>query len=112
MSSHQDYSGFQTRRAIGRVTSVNGEVSVPSKLSRRPTPFQPLGNMNSVFRATKVSSSTTPTRAADSDTLSNDAQTVYGEHGMSGQDIHFMSMLESSDITATEADNYFDSYFQ
>jgi hypothetical protein len=109
--SDNSYGHFEVRQPIGRVRAENGEVSVPSKFGRRPVKFQPLTEMNGVYKATRVSSSTTPKGVASSDTQSNDAQTVYGEHGMSGQERHFMSMLESSDITAAEADSYFDSYF-
>jgi hypothetical protein len=75
--------------------------------------FKPLGNVGAVVRPQRVSSSTTPSRRGDSETLSNDPQTVYSseEFSLSGEERHFMSMLESSDISAAEADTYFDSYF-
>jgi hypothetical protein len=113
MSNHENYGHFEVRQPIGLVRSENGEVSVPSKFGRRPMEFKPLGNVGAVVRPTRVSSSTTPSRRGDSETQSNDAQTVYGaaDVQMSGQERHFMSMLESSDITAAEADSYFDSYF-
>jgi hypothetical protein len=109
--SDNSYGNFEIRRPIGRVTAVNGEVSVPSKFGRRPVEFKPLTAMNGVYKATKVSSSTTPTRAADSDTLSNEAQTAYGELGLSGAERHFMSLLESPDISTDQANNYLNDYY-
>jgi hypothetical protein len=60
-----------------------------------------------------VSSSTTPSRAADSDTLSNDPHVAFGDldPGLSGADRHFLGMLEDSSISDAEADQAFQSYF-
>jgi hypothetical protein len=107
-----DYGHFIPRPPIGRVKTESGDVVVPSKFSRRPAPFKPLGNMNSVFKAQRVSSSTSPSRDASSETTDDTAQTMYGEHGMSGMDRHMLGMLESNDISQSEANQHFNNYFQ
>jgi hypothetical protein len=111
MSNHENYGHFEVRLPIGSVTTENGTDLKPSRFGRRPVKFQPLTEMNGVYKATRVSSSTTPTRAADSDTLSNEAQTAYGELGLSGEERHFMSMLESPDITTEQANTYINDYY-
>jgi hypothetical protein len=114
MSNHENYGHFEVRQPIGKVTAVSGDVVVPSKFGRRPMEFRPLGNVGAVVRPTRVSSSTTPSRRGDSETQSNDPQTLYSsnDYSLNGEERHFMSMLEGSDISSAEADTYFDSYFQ
>jgi hypothetical protein len=107
-----DYGHFINRPPIGRVKTESGDVVVPSKFSRRPAPFKPLGNMNSVFKAQRVSSSTSPSRDASSETTSDDYHTAYGDHDLSGMDRHMLGMLESNDISQSEANQHFTNYFK
>lgn len=114
MSNHENYGHFEVRQPIGRVTAENGDVVVPSRFGRRPVEFKPLAPMNSVFKATRVSSSTTPSRRGDSETLSDNPQTEYGavDPNLSAQDRHFIGMLEDTSISDAESDAYFNSYFK
>lgn len=111
MSTHEDYGHFEVRQPIGRVTSENGTDLKPSKFGRRPVEFKPLTAMNGVYKATRVSSTTSPSRPGASDTLSNEAQTAYGELGLSGAERHMMSMLESPDISTDQANTYLNDYY-
>ena len=65
------------------------------------------------LKSVRVSSSTTPSRAADSETLSSDPHAAFGalDPELSGADRHFLGMLESDDISDAEADQAFNAYF-
>jgi hypothetical protein len=75
--------------------------------------MQPLTEMSGVYRAQRVSSATTPSRRADSETTSDDAHTQFGALGlqMSGEARHLMTLLESPDVSDAEAEGVIDSYF-
>jgi hypothetical protein len=103
-----------------RLQVEDGSTPAKSKQKQPIQGFQSLTNVQGRFKPQRVSSSTTPSRQGSSEAVSDDAQTVYGgiattygaaDVQMTGMDRHMLGMLESSDITAAEADSYFDSYF-
>lgn len=108
-----NYGHFIPRPPIGSVTTESGEVVVPSPLRRKPITFQPLGDMKGVFKSTRVSSSTTPSRQGDSETTSDNPHTEYGDvdPNLTGMDRHFIGMLEDTSISDSQSDSYFNSYF-
>jgi hypothetical protein len=113
----------------------DGSTPAKSKQKQPIQGFQSLTNVQGRFKPQRVSSSTTPSRQGSSEAVSDDAQTVYGgiattyggiattyggiattygaaDVQMTGMDRHMLGMLESPDISAAEADSYFDSYFR
>jgi hypothetical protein len=89
-----------------------GDNTTPSNFKRRDVVFQPLAPMNGVYKAQKVSSSTSPKRDASSETSSDDFHTTYGDHDLNGMDRHMLGMLESPDISQAEANQHFNNYFK
>jgi hypothetical protein len=111
-----------------RLQVEDGSTPAKSKQKQPIQGFQSLTNVQGRFKPQRVSSSTTPSRQGSSEAVSDDAQTVYGgiattyggiattygaaDVQMTGMDRHMLGMLESPDISAAEADSYFDSYFR
>lgn len=88
-------------------------VSPSAKAFKTVGAAKPLGNMNNVCRPVRVSSSTSASRLGGSETTSNVGPTEYGEvnPSLSGQDRHFLSLLESDEITDAQSDQMFSDYF-
>jgi hypothetical protein len=88
-------------------------VSPRAKAFKTVGQAQPLGDMHSVFKPVRCSSSTTPSRLGDSETESDDGPTGYGQvdPSLSGKDRHFITLLEDTDISTADSDRYFNEYF-
>jgi hypothetical protein len=98
-----------------RLSVASGENTSPhaKQWKERTNGVQPLGVMGSRFKPTRVASSTTPSKAGGSETVSSDAQTQFGQAcpSLSGQDRHFLGLLEDPSISDAEGQEAFDNYF-
>jgi hypothetical protein len=95
-----------------RLQVEDGSTPAKSRLKQPIQGFQSLTNIQGRFKPQRVTSSTSPSRQADSEAISDDYQTVYGDHDLNGMDRHFLGMLESDDISQSEANQHFTSYFE
>jgi hypothetical protein len=88
-------------------------VSPRAKAFKTVGKAQPLGDMQSVFKPVRCTSSTTTSRLGDSETESDDGPTGYGQvdPSLSGRDRHMILMLEDTDISTADSDRYFNEYF-
>ena len=75
--------------------------------SRRKIQMQPPGNMLGVFRPTRVSSSTTPSRLAVDGTEVSSADVLANELpvGLTGPERHVISMADAGDLSWSDAYN-------
>jgi hypothetical protein len=97
-----------------RLSVASGENTSPhAKQWKERGGIQPLTEMSGVYRAQRVSSSTTPSRRGDSETTSDDAQTQFGQAcpSLSGEAKHFLGLLEDPSISDAEGQEAFDNYF-
>lgn len=95
-----------------RLQVEDGSIPAKSKQKQPIQGFQALTNTQGRFKPQRVSSSTTPSSRGDSEATSDDFHTTYGDHELSGMDRHMLGMLESPDISQSEANQHFNNYFK
>jgi hypothetical protein len=94
-----------------RLQVEDGSIPAKSKQKQPIKGFQSLTAVQGRFKPQRVTSSTTASLQANSEAMSDEAQTAYGELGLSGQDRHMLAMLESPDISTAEANQHLQSYY-